>query len=143
MRDGRLLFGSRGGTDASPAAFEHRKRWMRRRLAEKFPAWAGVDIEHAWWGLVCLARDLLPHLGWLDPERRTLTALAYHGGGVAFSTMLGRAAAAVLAGKEPDPPLPAFIRKPPPRFPLPAARLWALRRLMSGIRCAVTAVEES
>jgi glycine/D-amino acid oxidase-like deaminating enzyme len=132
LRDGRLLFGSRGGTDASPAAFERRKAWMRRRLAEKFPAWAEVDIEHAWWGLVCLARDLLPHLGWLDAERRTLTALAYHGGGVAFSTMLGRAAAAVLAGKEPDPPLPAFIRNQPPRFPLPAARLWALRAAYAG-----------
>ncbi|MCC2653563.1 MAG: hypothetical protein K0Q60_3729, partial [Microvirga sp.] len=42
------------------------------------------------------------------------------------------AAAAVLAGNEPDPPLPAFIRKPPPRFPLPALRLWALRGAYAG-----------
>jgi glycine/D-amino acid oxidase-like deaminating enzyme len=127
LRDGRLLFGARGGTDASPAAFERRKAWMRRRLAQKFPAWAAVEVEHAWWGLVCLARDLHPHLAWLDQEQQALAALAYHGSGAAFSTMLGRAAAAVLAGKEPDPPVPAFIRQPPPRFPLPAIRLWALR----------------
>ena len=39
---------------------------MERRLGEKFPAWRGVPIDYAWWGLVCLAQDLLPHLGWLD-----------------------------------------------------------------------------
>ncbi len=132
LRDGRLLFGARGGTDASPAAFEGRVRWMRKHLAEKFPAWRDVGIDHAWWGLVCLARDLAPHLGWLGPERRTLAALAYHGGGVAFSTMLGRAAAAVLAGKEPDPPLPDFVRTPPPRFPLPGLRVWAMRAAYLG-----------
>jgi glycine/D-amino acid oxidase-like deaminating enzyme/ketosteroid isomerase-like protein len=131
LSDRRLLFGARGGTDASPAAFGRRVAWMRRRLGQKFPAWAGVEVGHAWWGLVCLARDLLPHLAWLDGDDRppgtALCALAYHGGGVAFSTMLGRAAAAVLAGREPDPPLPAFVRTPPPRFPLPRARVWALR----------------
>jgi glycine/D-amino acid oxidase-like deaminating enzyme len=139
LPDGRLLFGARGGTDASPAAFEGRKAWMLRRLAEKFPAWAGAEVEHAWWGLVCLARDLLPHLSWLDGDdgdRTTLAALAYHGGGVAFATMLGRAAAAVLAGREPDPPLPAFVRTAPPRFPLPAARVWALRGAYVAYRVA-------
>ena len=68
---------------------------------------------------MCLARDLLPHLGWLDDGRTTLGAWAYHGSGVAFATMFGRAAAARLAGREPDPPLPAFVLTPPPRFPVP------------------------
>lgn len=127
LRDGRLLFGARGGTDASPAAFAARRVWMERRLGEKFPAWRGVAIDHAWWGLVALARDLLPHLSWLDPERRTLAALAYHGSGISFATMFGRAAAARLAGREPDPPLPDFLQSPPPRFPLPGLRIAALR----------------
>jgi glycine/D-amino acid oxidase-like deaminating enzyme len=132
LRDGRLLFGARGGTDASPVAFARRRAWMERRLGEKFPAWRGVGIEHAWWGLVGLAQDLLPHLGWLDGERRTLAALAYQGGGVAFATMFGRAAAAELAGRTPDPPLPAFVRTPPPRFPVPGLRLLALRAAYLG-----------
>ena len=133
LHDGRLLFGARGGVDASPAAFARRRAWIERRLGEKFPAWRGVAVEHAWWGLVCLARDLLPHLGWLDPERRaTLAALAYHGGGVAFATMLGRAAAATLAGRDPDPPLPEFVLTPPPRFPIPGLRLAALRAAYLG-----------
>ena len=99
LRDGRLLFGARGGTDASPAAFTRQRAWMERRLGEKFPAWRGVEIDYAWWGLVCLASDRLPHLGWLDEGKRTLAALAYHGSGVAFATMFGRAAAARLAGR--------------------------------------------
>ena len=98
-----------------------------RRLGEKFPAWRGVEIDYAWWGLVCLAQDLLPHLGWLDDGKRTLAAMAYHGSGVSFATMFGRAAAARLAGREPDPPLPAFVLTPPPRFPVPGLRLVALR----------------
>lgn len=132
LRDGRLLFGARGGTDASPEAFEARQAWMRRRLGEKFPAWRDVPIEHAWWGLVALAQDLLPHLGWLDEDRRTLAALAYHGSGVSFATMFGRAAAAVLAGREPDPPLPRFLLTPPPRFVVPGARILALRAAYAG-----------
>lgn len=132
LRDGRLLFGARGGVDASPAAFASRKAWMERRLGEKFPAWRSVPIEYAWWGLVCLARDLLPHLGWLDEGRSTLGALAYHGGGVAFATMFGRAAAARLAGRPPDPPLPEFLLGLPPRFPVPSLRLQALRAAYLG-----------
>ncbi len=132
LRDGRLLFGARGGLDASPAAFAGRRAWMERRLGEKFPAWRGVSIDYAWWGLVCLARDLLPHLGWLDEARTTLGAWAYHGSGVAFATMFGRAAASRLAGREPDPPLPTFVLGAPPRFPVPGLRLQALRAAYLG-----------
>ena len=121
LRDGRLLFGARGGTDASPAAFEGRVRWMRKRLAEKFPAWRDVGIDHAWWGLVCLARDLAPHLGWLDPERRTLAALAYHGGGVAFLDH-ARPRRGRGPGRQGARPAPAGLR-PYPAAALPAAGL--------------------
>ena len=132
LRDGRLLFGARGGTAASPKAFARQRAWMERRLGEKFPAWRGVEIEHAWWGLVCLAQDLLPHLGWLDEDCTTLGAWAYHGSGVSFATMFGRAAAARLAGRKPDPPLPDFLLTAPPCFPAPGLRLLALRAAYLG-----------
>lgn len=134
LRDHRLLFGARGGLDAAPAAFAERRVWMERRLGEWFPAWRGVDIEHAWWGLVALARDRVPHLGWLDEGRTALAAMAYHGSGVAMATLFGRAAAARLAGTEPDLPLPAFVETPPPRFPAPGLRLTALRVAYAGYR---------
>jgi glycine/D-amino acid oxidase-like deaminating enzyme len=127
LPDGRLLFGARGGTDAAPAAFARRISWMRGRLAARFPAWAAVEIDHAWWGLVCLAYDLVPHLGPLDEGRSLWFAGAYHGGGVAMATALGRAAAARLAGAPDAFPLPDFIDRAPPRFPLPSLRLLGLR----------------
>ncbi len=127
LRDGRLLFGARGGTDAAPAAFARRIAWMRRRLAGRFPAWAGVEVDHAWWGLVCLAYDRVPHLGPLDEGRALWFAGAYHGGGVAMATALGRVAAARLAGARDPFPLPGFMDGAPPRFPLPSLRLLGLR----------------
>lgn len=127
LRDHRLLFGARGGLDAAEEAFPARRAWMERRLADWFPAWGGVAIEHGWWGLVALSRDSFAHLGWLDPERTTLAAMAYLGSGIAMATAFGRAAAARLAGIEPDPPLPRFLATPPPAFPLPGLRLLALR----------------
>ena len=127
LPDRRLLFGARGGTDASPAAFARRRAWMMRRLAQKFPHWAGVEVEFAWWGLVCLAADRLPHLGALEGDPTTLFAGAYHGAGVAMGTWLGRAAADHLAGRDLLGALPPPIAAPPPRFPIPSTRLWALR----------------
>lgn len=132
LPDRRLLFGARGGLDASPAAWPARRAWMERRLRAWFPAWREVAVEHAWWGLVCLARDLLPHLGWLDEGRTVLTAMAYHGNGVALGTAFGRAAASTLAGQATDPPLPGFVQGPPPRFPLPGLRLAGLRAAYAG-----------
>jgi glycine/D-amino acid oxidase-like deaminating enzyme len=132
LPDRRLLFGARGGLDASPAAMVARRAWLERRLRAWFPAWRDVAVEHAWWGLACLARDLLPHLGWSDERRTVLTALAYHGSGVALATAFGRAAAAQLAGRSPDPPLPGFLQGPPPRFPVPGLRLAGLRAAYAG-----------
>jgi glycine/D-amino acid oxidase-like deaminating enzyme len=136
LRDGRLLFGARGGTDASPAGFARRRAWMARRLKERFPHWAGVEVEHAWWGLVCLVGDRLPHLGRLDDEPTVLFAGAYHGAGVAMGTWMGRAAARRLAGL-PDPEdLPESILRAPPRFPLAGLRLWGLRLAYAGYALA-------
>lgn len=134
LGNGRLLFGTRGDLDAAPEALARRRRWMEGRMAAWFPAWRGVEVEHGWWGMVALARDRVPHLGWLDEERGVLAALAYHGGGVALATLFGRAAAAMLAGREPEPPLPGFMLRPPPRFPVPGLRLMQLRAAYAAYR---------
>ncbi|MCB1882674.1 MAG: FAD-binding oxidoreductase [Geminicoccaceae bacterium] len=127
LPDRRLLFGSRGGTDAGPAAFARRVAWLTAKFRARFPAWAGVEVERAWWGPVALARSLHPHLGFLDEERSVLWAGAYHGNGVAMSGYLGRAAAMLLAGRPQPGPLPDFVRRPPPRFPVPRLRVPVLR----------------
>lgn len=132
LADKRLLFGARGGTDASPAAFARRRSWMLRRLGEKFPAWADVPVDHTWWGLVALAADRLPHLAELDDAPGVWWAGLYHGAGVAMGTWFGRSAAARLAGRIEEPALPVFLTTPPPRFSLPALRLWLLRAAYLG-----------
>lgn len=128
LPDGRLLFGGRGGTDASPSGKEAQARWMARRLGEVFPAWRGVAIEYRWNGLVCLTRDLVAHVGRLPDDPSIGFLLGWHGNGVSMAGYAGRLLAAELAGARPNtPPLPAFMRTPPPRFPWPAARVTALR----------------
>jgi hypothetical protein len=47
---------------------------------------------------------------------------------VAFMTWAGRALAELLSGVDAD--LPAAVAGLPPRFPLPALRLWALRAML-------------
>lgn len=125
LPDHRLLFGARGGLRADPAAFAARITWMEARMRERFPAWSHVNIEHAWFGHVALARDRLPHLAPLPGVSGAWFAGCYHGSGVALATWLGRAAACRILGRATEGPLPEFIGRPPPRFPLPGLRpLW-------------------
>jgi hypothetical protein len=60
--------------------------------------------------------------------------MAYPVGGVALATLFGKAAAALLAGRDPDPPLPGCVLTSPPRFPAPAWRLAFLRAAYAGYR---------
>lgn len=129
LPDNRFLFGARGGLRADAAAFARRRAWLEARFRERFPAWRHVTIEYAWWGLAALARDGLPHLGPLPGLPQVWLAGCYHGSGVAFATWLGRLAACRLAGRSPDGPLPEFLQRPPPRFPVPSLRLALLRTL--------------
>ncbi|GBD43610.1 Gamma-glutamylputrescine oxidoreductase [bacterium HR40] len=129
LPDQRLLFGARGGLRADPASFLRRRAWLEARMRERFPAWRHVSVEYAWWGLVALARDGLPHLGPLPGLAGAWLAGCWHGSGVALATLAGRLAAFRLAGRTPDWPLPPFLAQVPPRFPLPGARPVILRLL--------------
>lgn len=119
LPDGRFLFGGRGGLSASPASADRFRARLTRDFRRHFPAWRDVAITHFWSGLVDLAADLVPHCAALDET--TFHACAYHGSGVAMGTELGAQLARLAAG-EPAPDLPGFMRRPPPRFPLPVLR---------------------
>lgn len=135
LQDGRLLFGGRGGTDASLAGQAAQARWMERRLGEVFPAWRGVAIEYRWNGLVCLTRDLVAHVGRLPDDPTIAFLLGWHGNGVSMAGYAGRLLAAEIAGVRLNTPvLPEFMRSPPPRFPWPGARVLALRAAYVGYR---------
>ncbi len=54
-----------------------------------YPDWANVEITHRWSGFVCLAMDLVPHVGAWEDEPGTYYALCYHGNGVALRLLVG------------------------------------------------------
>ncbi|MEJ8571965.1 FAD-dependent oxidoreductase [Microbaculum marinum] len=128
LPDGRFMLGARGGVSASPQSVARMKANMRRRLARLFPAWADVEISHFWRGFVCLAADLVLHVGRLPDDPSVVHALAYHGNGVSMATWSGRAAARLTVGEGADGEIvPAVAGQPLPRFPLPGLRPLYLR----------------
>lgn len=120
LPDGRFLWGGRGGISGAPAAGRRAERKLRRAFERHFPAWRHVETEFYWRGLVCLTKPLVPFVGQL--EEGLYAALAYHGNGVAFTAWAGRALARQLAGVKGAERLPAVVRRPLPRFPLPFLR---------------------
>lgn len=125
LKDGRFLFGSRGGTVGSPAERYRHQRWMQRRLGELFPAWKEIEITHSWNGFVCASSTLTPQIGQAEPT--VFYGLAYHGSGVATATWTGQVLANLVAGKIQPADLCAVVRQSPKPFPLPALRVWWLR----------------
>ena len=125
LPDGRFLFGGRGGVSAEPGALARQSERIEAAFRRYYPAWREVEITHRWSGFVCLAADLLPHIGaWAD-EPGAYFALAYHGNGVALGSWAGRAVARQIGEGRED--APEMLRRPPPRFLLPALRPLYLR----------------
>lgn len=133
LPDGCFLFGARGGVDAAPSTVPAMRADLVRHFHRMFPAWRDVQITHFWRGLVCLARDLVPHVGRLPDDPTVIHAFAYHGNGVSMGTWSGRAAAELVAGSRPDRDIvPAVMAQPLPAFPLPALRPLYLRTAYAG-----------
>ena len=122
LPNGRVLFGGRGGTDASDNGSTAYRPVLEGAFRELFPAWRGAEITHYWRGFVCLAYDLVPYVGALDEARTVWTAIAYHGNGVAMGSWCGRAVARLLTGKAAHGELSPVLTRRLARFPLPAFR---------------------
>lgn len=126
LPDRRLLFGARGDVTGTPEAADRMQAWMRRRLGELFPHWAGIEVEYRWRGLVAMSRKRVPSVGVLEDDPSVHYALGYHAAGVAAAPMAGKAVADAIALGPSAPPLPAVLRGLPPRFPHSALRRPAL-----------------
>jgi glycine/D-amino acid oxidase-like deaminating enzyme len=125
LPDGRFMFGGRGGVSAEPGALARQSARIEAAFRRYYPAWASVEITHRWSGFVCLAMDLVPHVGTWEDEPGTYYAMAYHGNGVALGTWSGRAIARQIGTGEAQ--TPKMLRRPPPRFPLAFLRPLYLR----------------
>lgn len=128
---GRFLFGGRGGTEAHPGSLAAIARRLRLTFERMFPAWAGVETERRWSGLVCLSFGRTPHAGPLPGLDNAHVAAAYHGNGVAMGSFAGARIADVMAGG-PAEAIPAVLRAPLKRFPAPALRIHYLKAAYAG-----------
>ena len=126
LKDGRLLFGGRGGTSATEAAGERYWDYMHKRLVEVFPAWKDVEISHRWRGFVCLTADLVGRVGLFPQDKSTGYLFGCHGSGVAMSGYAAKFLASQIAGAGFNEPFPMCFRQPPVRFPVPSLRVPAL-----------------
>ncbi len=129
---GRFLFGGRGGTDAHPHALSAIATRLRRTFEAMFPAWAKVETERRWSGLVCLSLARTPYAGPMPGMERTWIAAAYHGNGVAMGSYAGAKIADVVAGAAPETSIPKVMRGPLRRFPAEALRLQYLKAIYVG-----------
>ncbi|MDZ4740804.1 MAG: FAD-dependent oxidoreductase [Alphaproteobacteria bacterium] len=123
-----LMYGGRGDTTGSPSGLVAMSSLLTKRLARMFPAFAGAEITHSWRGLISATRRMTPAIGELESDPSVSYAFGCHGNGVAFMTWAGRELANRITGISRD--LPAPLRGLPPKFPIPALRLWALRLML-------------
>jgi glycine/D-amino acid oxidase-like deaminating enzyme len=131
LPDGRFLFGGRGGMGGDQAAADAFRQRLTAEFRATFTAWGEVEITHFWRGLVDLSRDLVPHCAPLTEDASVLMGGAYHGSGVSIGTETGAQLALLAAGRD-TPALPGFMRRPAPRFPLPALRKLYLAGAITG-----------
>ncbi|QUD88199.1 NAD(P)/FAD-dependent oxidoreductase [Phenylobacterium montanum] len=131
LPDGRFLFGGRGGLGGSDASARSFRARLTAEFHTMFPAWRHVEITHFWRGLVDLSADLAPHCGALEEDQTILMGCAYHGSGVSMGSETGTQLARLAAGLD-TPALPGFMRRPPPRFPLPGLRKLYLAGALAG-----------
>ncbi|MEL6952011.1 MAG: FAD-binding oxidoreductase [Pseudomonadota bacterium] len=119
--DNRLIFGGRArfSARADGAAAARSVPILRRTLGQLFPSLAGIEIEHAFGGLVDMSVDRLPRLG--QTQEGAHYALGLSGHGAQISALLGEALARAVLGEEASAYETNFAQMPRRAFP-PFAR---------------------
>ena len=121
LPDDRILFGGRGLVADSPGGHERQRQFLLSELKRKLPELASVEVEHDWWGWVCLTADFLPHVYHAADDPTVHYAIGYQGSGVAYGLHAGRLLARRVAGDGSIADIPS-TSTPLPRFPLAALR---------------------
>lgn len=122
LPDRRFLFGTRGGIFENGPALAAMERRARDDFREMFPVFAGAEPEYSWHGHICLARSLTPFVGEVPGLDGVFAALGWHGSGIAMASISGEKVAGLITGRIRPDDLPAPLRRPLPRFPIPVLR---------------------
>lgn len=104
--DDRIALGGRGipyrfgsRTDSDGRTQARTVEQLRGILTDFFPTAAGVDIEHAWSGVLGVPRDWAATVG-LDPRSGLAWAGGYVGTGVASTNLAGRTLRDLILGSD-------------------------------------------
>ncbi|MBN8748188.1 MAG: FAD-binding oxidoreductase [Variovorax sp.] len=95
----RLQIGSRSSITGADAHREQHYKLLTDGIARKFPALAGIQVDHSWWGWVDVSHDMMPRVVQPDAAQQIFYALGYGGNGVSFSAHAGRRMAQRIAGE--------------------------------------------
>ncbi|MCH9019046.1 MAG: FAD-binding oxidoreductase [Proteobacteria bacterium] len=94
---------------------ERLRETHRRLLAKRFPALAGLDMEHTWGGVVCMTRNYASVFGRLEPG--VFASLGYNGVGLPRGTVSGALLAEHALGGESSLMADALALAGPSRLP--------------------------
>lgn len=129
----RMMFGGRGGTDASEAGIQEVITRLRGAFEQTFPAWKHVETEYSWGGMVCLTASLMPYAGPIPGMDGAWAAYGWHGNGVSTASFAANRLAGAIAGTErEDEALSPIFRQVPGKFRLPGMRLAYLKAAYVG-----------
>ncbi|MFC4625933.1 NAD(P)/FAD-dependent oxidoreductase [Daeguia caeni] len=116
LPDNRMLFGGRSAITGKDASAPRHKDYLYNAMVRKFPALAGIPVEHWWGGWVAVSRNSLPYCFKVPGAGEVYAAGGYAGSGVSFSTYLGTRLAMMAAGKAYNPAV-SFLTREPERYP--------------------------
>ena len=126
LPDNRFLFGGRARSDGRASDDAATFGGLESTLSDLWPAWADIDIEYRWQGLVCFTGSLVPSIGYLDDDPSVFFGYGYHGSGVSTATWTGKKLADWIGNGSPEG-LPKMMEGIGRRFPLASMRLRYLR----------------
>ncbi|PYE30309.1 taurine dehydrogenase large subunit [Rhizobium sp. PP-F2F-G38] len=116
LPDNRLLFGGRSAISGKDAAAPRHRQYLYEAMTRKFPALAGISVDHWWGGWVAVTRNSLPFCYKVPGMTDVFTAGGYAGSGVSFSIHLGTKLALMAAGR-PFETGASFLAREPERYP--------------------------
>ena len=129
--DGRIAIGGRGvpyrfgsRTDGEGSTARATIESLRAALQRMFPAASGCAIDHAWSGVLGVARDWCPSVG-ADPRTGLAWAGGYAGQGVAAANLAGRTLSDLLRGERTELTELPWVHAQPPRTWEPEPLRWA------------------
>ncbi len=129
--DGRIAIGGRGvpyrfasRTDGEGSTARATVESLHAALRRMFPAASGCAIDHAWSGVLGVARDWCPSVG-ADARTGTAWAGGYAGQGVAAANLAGRTLCDLLCGEQTELTELPWVSDSPPRGWEPEPLRWA------------------